>query len=80
MRPLRGIVEQVLASGRLVVRVENGLRVETSPNDGLTKGDSCWVMYDFTRGQARGVEKPHAWRSATAENAPYEEEIFTGEK
>ena len=75
MRPLRGVVEQVRADGRLVVRAENGLRVEMPSKDTLTKGEACWIMYDFTKNQARHVEKPGAWRSASADDAPYEEEI-----
>lgn len=75
MRPLRGVVDKVEACGRLVVRVENGLRVKLPPNHKLTKGEACWIMYDFTKNQARHVEKPGAWRSESAENAPYEEEI-----
>ena len=79
MRPLRGVVEQVKAGGKLVVRLENGLQVELPTLHNLTKGDACWVMYDFTKGRARHAEKPYEWRSATADNAPHEEKIFTGE-
>ena len=53
MRPLRGVV--IDRSVKLVIRLSSGARVRVPRQKDLRLGDTCFILFDYTRLEVKGI-------------------------